>query len=89
MLDDLKNNNPSLVAKIQQYFTHGPNVIILPLLQWNFDDQPDFNEDGFYMTYEMIEKAHPPLRDRMFYGLSSIVTDPLSGPLKSPLIGQR
>ena len=79
MLDDLKNNNPSLIAKINQYFTHGPNVIILPLLQWNFDDQPDFNEDGFYITYEMIEKAHPPLRDRMFYGLHRVADQVISG----------
>ena len=33
---------------------------------------PDFNEEGFYLDYTHIETAHPPLRDRMLYGLNKI-----------------
>lgn len=63
---------------------------MLPLLAWNYDDQPDFNEEGiilyialnnyivliyvlgFYLNYDHIMSAHPPLRDRMWYGLNRI-----------------
>jgi len=33
---------------------------------------PDFNEDGFYLNYDHILTAHPPLRDRMLYGLRKL-----------------
>ena len=33
---------------------------------------PDFNEEGFFLDYEHIQTAHPPLRDRMLYGLNKI-----------------
>ena len=33
---------------------------------------PDFNEEGFYLDYDHIRAAHPPLRDRMLYGLNKI-----------------
>ena len=33
---------------------------------------PDFNEEGFYLDYGHIQAAHPPLRDRMLYGLNKI-----------------
>ena len=66
------NNNPSLISQIQKYFTTGPQVILLPVLQWNYEQMPDFNEEGFYLDYEHIQAAHPPLRDRMLYGLNKI-----------------
>ena len=65
-------NNPSLINKIHQYFNTGPKVILLPNLQWNFEQIPDFNEEGFYLNYDHIDSAHPPLRDRMLYGLNKI-----------------
>ena len=71
-LESLMNNNPSLIKKIHDYFNTGPQVILLPSLQWNFEQMPDFNEEGFYLDYNHIETAHPPLRDRMFYGLNKI-----------------
>ena len=71
-LSILKRNNPSLITKVLNYFTHGPEIVMLPLLQWNYEVQPDFNEDGFYLNYDHIQAAHPPLRDRMFYGLHKI-----------------
>lgn len=51
----------------------------MPLLQWNYEDQPDFNEDGFHIDYELIHLAHPPLRDRMLYGLHKVSTAILDG----------
>ena len=65
-------NNPSLINKIHQYFNADPQVILLPNLQWNYEHMPDFNEEGFYINYNHIQTAHPPLRDRMLYGLSKI-----------------
>ena len=47
-------------------------MILLPNLQWDFDLVPDFNEDGFYLNFEHILSAHPPLRDRMLYGLNRL-----------------
>ena len=66
------NNNPSLISQIQKYFTTGPQVILLPVLQWDYAQMPDFNEEGFYLDYNHIQAAHPPLRDRMMYGLNKI-----------------
>ena len=71
-LESLIENNPSLIKQIHQYFNTGPQVILLPVLQWNYEQMPDFNEDGFYLDYNHIETAHPPLRDRMLYGLNKI-----------------
>ena len=71
-LESLIENNPSLIKQIHQYFNTGPQVILLPVLQWNYEQMPDFNEDGFYLDYDHIEAAHPPLRDRMLYGLNKI-----------------
>ena len=71
-LESLIENNPSLIKQIHQYFNTGPQVILLPVLQWNYEQMPDFNEEGFYLDYDHIEAAHPPLRDRMLYGLNKI-----------------
>ena len=68
-----------MISKIQQYFVNGPEVILLPRLEWNYDEKPDFNEEGFFIDYEMINSAHPPLRDRMFYGLHKMSSAILSG----------
>ena len=45
-LDHLIENNPSLIKKINQYFTGGPEVVLLPRLAWDYNVQPDFSEDG-------------------------------------------
>lgn len=66
------NNNPSLISQINKYFASDPQVILLPNLQWDFAVTPDFNEEGFYLNYDHILAAHPPLRDRMLYGLNKI-----------------
>ena len=50
----------------------GPQVILLPNLQWDYAQMPNFNEEGFYLDYDHIQAAHPPLRDRMLYGLNKI-----------------
>lgn len=71
-LEELKKENPSLINTINEYFTHGPNVVLLPALKWNYGEEPDFSAEGFYLTYEHIETAHPNLRDRMFYGLHKL-----------------
>ena len=71
-LESLLKNNPSLISKIQKYFTTGPQVILLPTLQWDYSQMPDFNAEGFYLDYDHIQAAHPPLRDRMLYGLNKI-----------------
>ena len=60
-LTQLEKNNPSLIKEIQRYFTHGPEIVLLPLLQWNYEVMPDFSEEGFYLDYEDILLAHPPL----------------------------
>ena len=74
-----KNNNPSLITKITEFFSWGPDVVLLPLLQWDLADQPNFNEDGFFIDYELISKAHPKLRDRMLYGLHRISSNIVHG----------
>ena len=71
-LQSLTENNPSLISKIHQYFTGGPEVVLLPNLQWDFHLIPDFNEDGFYLNYSHILTAHPHVRDRMLYGLNRL-----------------
>ena len=71
-MDSLIQENPSLIKQINQYFTAGPHVILLPTLQWDFELIPDFNENGFYLNYAHIRNAHPNLRDRMLYGLNKI-----------------
>ena len=71
-MESLTENNPSLIKQIHQYFNTGPQVILLPVLQWDLAEKPDFNEEGFYLEYDHIQTAHPELRDRMFYGLNKI-----------------
>lgn len=77
--DFLFNNYPSLISQIQKYFTAGPQVILLPHLQWDFAAMPDFNEEDFYLDYDHIQAAYPPLRDRMLYGLNKIAFSIISG----------
>ena len=71
-LETLIEENPSLVKQINQYFLSGPVVVILPKLEWDYADKPDFDEEGFYLNYDHVMTSHPPLRDRMFYGLNKI-----------------
>ena len=71
-LDELIIQNPSLIRDIDHYFTDGPEVVILPQLEWDWNEKPDFNEEGFYLTYDHILASHPPVRDRMLYGLYRI-----------------
>ena len=71
-MESLMNNNPSLISQIHKYFTTGPQVVLLPVLQWDYAQTPNFNEEGFFLDYEHIQTAHPPLRDRMLYGLNKI-----------------
>ena len=40
---------------------------------------PDFNEEGFYLDFDHIQAAQPPLRDRMLYGLNKIAFAIISG----------
>ena len=71
-METLIENNPSLIKQIDQYFNTGPKVVLLPNLQWDYAQIPDFNAEGFYLDYDHIQSAHPPLRDRMLYGLNKI-----------------
>ena len=71
-LETLIEENPSLIKQIDQYFLVGPAVVILPKLEWDYADKPDFDEKGFYLDYDHVMTSHPPLRDRMFYGLNKI-----------------
>ena len=66
------SQNPSLIRQIDHYFTAGPEVVVLPHLRWDWNDEPDFNEEGFCLTYDHILASHPPVRDRMLYGLYRI-----------------
>ena len=52
---------------------------MLPHLEWDYADKPDFNADGFYIDYDMVTTAHPPLRDRMFYGLNKVASFVVKG----------
>lgn len=71
-LQGLIDNNPSLIRDINLYFSGDPAVVLLPQLQWDYNNLPDFDTDGFYLDYDHIMNSHPPLRDRMFYGLNKI-----------------
>ena len=46
-LDTLASTNPSLISQINRYFTSGPEVVLLPSLEWNYEDKPNFNDEGF------------------------------------------
>ena len=41
----------SFVNKVKQYFVSGPEVIALPILQWDEEKKPDFGADNFYLDY--------------------------------------
>ena len=45
-LELLTEMNPSLITTIKKYFNGGPEVVLLPVLTWDLQDQPNFNEDG-------------------------------------------
>ena len=45
-LENLQKSNPSLMRQIDQYFTSGPEIILLPALEWDYNARPDFNEEG-------------------------------------------
>ena len=45
-LQKLKESSPSLIRQIDKYFTSGPEVILLPMLEWDYAVRPDFNEEG-------------------------------------------
>ena len=57
-LNNLANTNPSLISQINEYFTSGPEVVLLPTLQWNFEDTPDFNEEGWYFQLTLTSRNH-------------------------------
>ena len=82
-LNSLIYNNPSLIQQIDLYFNGDTNVVLLPRLEWNFELRPDFDADGFYLDYNHIMDSHPPLRDRMLYGLNKIAFHVTSGVSKS------
>ena len=50
-LANLESSSPSLIKQINQYFTSGPEVILLPMLAWDYADQPDFNEKGKHYLF--------------------------------------
>ena len=50
-LEYLIENNPSLIRQIDQYFTKGPEVVLLPRLEWDFAERPNFNEEGDIQHY--------------------------------------
>ena len=52
-LKNLENSSPSLIKLIDQYFTSGPEVILLPALEWDYDVRPDFNEEGSFSFYAL------------------------------------
>ena len=68
-----------MITKINHYFQKGPEIILLPHLEWDYADKPDFNADGFFIDYDIVTSAHPPLRDRMFYGLNKIASFVIKG----------
>ena len=78
-LELLKINNPSLFTKVHTFFNYGPELVMLPRLEWDYTVKPDFNEDGFFINYDHVRSAHPPLRDRMFYGLHKLASYVLFG----------
>lgn len=51
-LKNLENSSPSLIKQIDQYFTSGPEIILLPALEWDYNVRPDFNEEGFTLFFE-------------------------------------
>ena len=50
-LKKLENSSPSLIKQIDQYFTSGPEIILLPALEWDYNVRPDFNEEGFIFFF--------------------------------------
>ena len=54
-LEILQNSNPSLMRQIDQYFTSGPEVILLPALEWDYNARPDFNEEGYNFSRTKVQ----------------------------------
>ena len=52
-LQSLIDDNPTLIKQINRYFTGGPEVVLLPTLVWNYDDEPDFTEEGRLLIYQL------------------------------------
>ena len=48
--DEIDALPDSLILQIQKYFVSGPDIILLPTLQWDNDVKPDFNENVFSST---------------------------------------
>ena len=82
-LESLISNNPSLIQQIDLYFLGDTKVVLLPRLEWNYEVRPDFDQEGFFLDYNHIMDSHPPLRDRMFYGLNKIAYFITAGVSKS------
>ena len=59
-LQALIDNNPSLLIQIEQYFTGGPKVVLLPHLQWDYNQEPNFNEQGH------IKRSYKPIFNDSF-----------------------
>ena len=35
-----------MIRQINQYFTHEPEVVLLPRLEWDYSERPNFNAEG-------------------------------------------
>ena len=44
----LQISNPKLFDDIEKYFTTGPEVVLLPVLNWDYALRPDMNEEGAF-----------------------------------------
>ena len=44
--EKLAEEHPSLISDVEKHFTHGPEVVTLSHLVWNYGEGPDFNEEG-------------------------------------------
>ena len=72
VLHELHENHFALIDIIDQYFQSGPEIIVLPDLQWDYDRMPNFQADNFFLTYDHIRSAQTRSSRKMMKGLIQI-----------------
>ena len=72
VLRELHENHSSLIEVIDRYFQSGPEIIVLPDLQWDYGLRPNFEVENFFLTYDHIRSAQSETSRKMMKGLIKI-----------------
>ena len=72
VLRELEDEYPSLIRQLKLFFNEGPIIVVLPTLQWDVEDKPDFQAENFFLTFDHIRKAQKDSSEAMMTGLARI-----------------